>query len=160
MVVPKPYFERTVWKLRHDLKQHYNAQVKGRLGQAGNPVVRGKLSHLLDAAQKGIAQNPTATPEDQLIFVSGVLETVVPAEVAAAKKAEAAAEAASAGEGEISEGQCACRQLKQVSMQNFHCSISSIRPIFCLRTELWSLRLQICNPKLQVSFSPCFESKT
>ena len=76
-------------------------QVKDRLSQAGNPTVRLKLSHLLEAAQKGLAQNPTTTPENTLIFVSGVLESVVTAEVAAAKKAEAAAEAASRGEGRI-----------------------------------------------------------
>lgn len=73
--------------------------MRDRLSQAGNPAVRLKLSHLLDAVQKGLAANPTATPEDVLVFVSGVLETVVPAEVAAAQKAEAAAEAASRGEG-------------------------------------------------------------
>ncbi len=77
-------------------------QVKNRLAQAGNPVVRLKLSHLLEAAQKGLAQNPTATAESTLVFVSGVLESVVPAEVAAAKKAEAAAEAASKGESRLS----------------------------------------------------------
>ena len=74
-------------------------QVKDRLSQAGNPTVRLKLSHLLEAAQRGLAQNPTITPENTLIFVSGILETVVTAEVAAAKKAVAAAEAASRGEG-------------------------------------------------------------
>ena len=73
--------------------------MKNRLGQAGNPTVRLKLSHLLEAAQKGLAQNPTATPEDTLVFVSGVLESVVPAELEAARKAEAAAEAASSGAG-------------------------------------------------------------
>ena len=74
-----------------------DSQVKDRLAQAGNPATRLKLSHLLAAAQRGIAQNPTATPQDLLVFVSGVLDTVVPAEAAAAKKAEAAAEAASHG---------------------------------------------------------------
>ena len=69
--------------------------MKGRLGQAGNPIVRLKLFHLLEAAQKGIATNTTAAPEDILIFVSGVLGQVVPAEAEAARKAEAAAEAAS-----------------------------------------------------------------
>lgn len=73
--------------------------MKDRLSQAGNPAVRLKLSHLLEAAQKGLAQNPTTTPESTLVFVSGVLESVVPAESAAAQRAEAAAEAASRGEG-------------------------------------------------------------
>ena len=79
-------------------------QVRGRLGQAGNPAARQKLSHLLDAAQKGVALNPTAIPGDLLVFVSGVLETIVPAEVAAARKAEAAAQAASTGDGELAAG--------------------------------------------------------
>jgi hypothetical protein len=61
--------------------------------------MRAKLSLLLEAAQKGLAQNSTATPEDVLVFVSGVLESVVPAEAAAVERAEAAAETASRGEG-------------------------------------------------------------
>jgi len=74
-------------------------QVGSRLNQAGNPATRAKLSLLLDAAQKGVAQNSTATPEHVLVFVSGVMESVVPAEAAAVRRAEAAAEAASRGEG-------------------------------------------------------------
>ena len=74
-------------------------QVKARLSDAGVPAVRAKLSALLEAALRGLANNTTAAPQDVLVFVSGVLEAVVPAEAAAMKHAEAAAEAASRGEG-------------------------------------------------------------
>lgn len=76
--------------------------MRGRLGQADSPTVRLKLSRLLEAAQKGIALNPTAAPEGILIFVSSILGQVVPAEAESARQAEAAAEAASnANDGKV-----------------------------------------------------------
>lgn len=77
--------------------------MRWRLAEAAAPAIRAKLSALLEAAQRGVSSNSSATAQDMLVFVSGVLQSVVAEEQAAIRRAEAAAAAASNGEG----GSCA-----------------------------------------------------
>lgn len=53
-------------------------QVRRRLSGAGEPRVRNKLVALLQHAARGVAQNPTASPADVLLFCHSVLSDGAP----------------------------------------------------------------------------------
>ena len=68
--------------------------VRSHLAEASQPKVHNKLSRLLQHASRGILANPTAQPQDLMIFVHGVLEGGLAQEEAAREAAEAEATAA------------------------------------------------------------------
>lgn len=68
--------------------------VRTHLSDASQPKVYNKLSSLLQHASRGIMANPTAQPQDLMVFVHGVLEGGLAQEEAAREAAEAVATAA------------------------------------------------------------------
>ncbi|KAK9818396.1 hypothetical protein WJX72_012002 [[Myrmecia] bisecta] len=70
------------------------SSVRVHLGEASNPKIRAKLAQMLQSAVRGIQANPSAGPEDVLVFVHSALEGGLAAEedaqAAARQKAEAA----------------------------------------------------------------------
>lgn len=68
--------------------------VRTHLSDASQPKVYNKLSNLLQHASRGILGNPTAQPQDLMVFVHGVLEGGLAQEEAAREAAEAEATAA------------------------------------------------------------------
>ena len=68
--------------------------VRTHLSDASQPKVYNKLSSLLQHASRGILANPTAQPQDLMVFVHGVLEGGLAQEEAAREAAEAEATAA------------------------------------------------------------------
>ena len=54
------------------------SQVRRWLSSAGEPKVRNKLEALLQHAARGVAQNPTASPADVLLFCHSVLSDGAP----------------------------------------------------------------------------------
>ena len=70
------------------------APVRTNLPQASQPKVFNQLTNLLQHASRGISANATATPEDVMVFIHGVLEGGLAQEEAARQLAEAEATAA------------------------------------------------------------------
>lgn len=68
--------------------------VRTHLSEASQPKVYNKLSSLLQHASRGIMANPTAQPQDLMVFVHGVLEGGLAQEEAAREAAESEATAA------------------------------------------------------------------
>lgn len=68
--------------------------VRTHLPEASQPRVYNKLSSLLQHASRGILANPTAQPQDLMVFVHGVLEGGLAQQEAAQEAAEAEATAA------------------------------------------------------------------
>lgn len=68
--------------------------VSTHLPDASQPKVYNKLSSLLQHASRGILANPTAQPQDLMVFVHGVLEGGLAQQEAAREAAEAEATAA------------------------------------------------------------------
>lgn len=77
----------TYSEVQHDKK---SMQVEEHLPEAGSGSVRAKLETLLAAAAKGIAANPSSTPQDVLVFVHGVLSDAAADDRAAKKRLKAA----------------------------------------------------------------------
>lgn len=73
--------------------------VRTHLPEASQPRVYNKLSSLLQHASRGILANPTAQPQDLMVFVHGVLEGGLAQQEAAQEAAEAEATAAVRGSG-------------------------------------------------------------
>ncbi len=82
------------------------APVRKHLADASQPKVYNKLSVLLQHAARGIHANATATPQDLMIFIHGVLEGGLAGEEAAREAAEAEATAAVHMPGEPTQSQC------------------------------------------------------
>ena len=70
------------------------APVRTHLADASQPKVYNQLANLLQHASRGISANPTATPQDVMVFIHGVLEGGLAQEEAARQLAEAEATAA------------------------------------------------------------------
>ena len=70
------------------------APVRTHLLDASQPKVYNKLAVLLQHASRGIQANKTATPQDLMTFIHGVLEGGLSQEEAAREAAEAEATAA------------------------------------------------------------------
>ena len=70
------------------------APVRKHMADASQPKVYNKLSVLLQHASRGIQANATASPQDLMIFIHGVLEGGLAGEEAAREAAEAEATAA------------------------------------------------------------------
>ena len=88
--------------------------VRTHLAEASQPKVYNKLSSLLQHASRGILANPTAQPQDLMIFVHGVLEGGLAQEEAAREAAEAEATAAIRMPGMPPIHQCAACLLHQM----------------------------------------------
>ncbi len=70
------------------------AAVRKHLADASQPKVYNKLSVLLQHASRGIHANATASPQDLMIFIHGVLDGGLAGEEAAREAAQAEATAA------------------------------------------------------------------
>ena len=68
-----------------------------RMADAGRPAVRNKLTLLLQYVARGLAANPTATPQALCVFVHTTLDECLTLEEAARSRAKAAVGAASRG---------------------------------------------------------------
>ena len=89
------------------------ALVHSHLGEASHPKTRTKVVALLHHAGRGFAANPSAGPQDLMVFVHSVLEPGLAAEEAARQLAQAEATTAlPAARGELlcglSHVQCVC----------------------------------------------------
>jgi hypothetical protein len=97
------------------------ALVREKLPAASSPVIRGKLSQLLQHAARGVAANPTATGAELASFLGALLEGCVAREEAArarAKEAVAAANSVAAKGGCFLSGGCLLARLQgQGSLQ-------------------------------------------
>ena len=65
--------------------------VHGHLGEASHPKTRIKVVALLHHAGRGFAANPSAAPQDLMVFVHSLLEPGLAAEEAARQLAQAEA---------------------------------------------------------------------
>ena len=70
------------------------AAVRKHLADASQPKVYNKLSVLLQHASRGIHANATASPQDLMVFIHGVLDGGLAGEEAAREAAQAEATAA------------------------------------------------------------------
>jgi len=68
--------------------------VRDKLPSAGSPTVRAKLEQLLTAAARGLAQNPSVTPQTLAAWIGVQLDACLRVEEAARAKAKGAAGAA------------------------------------------------------------------
>lgn len=65
-----------------------------RLAEAKNPKIRSRLVQMIEAAVRGVGQNPTAGSEEQLVFIHSALDSGMAVEEASIARAKAAAQAA------------------------------------------------------------------
>lgn len=86
--------------------------VRTHLSDASQPKVYNKLSSLLQHASRGILANPTAQPQDLMVFVHGVLAGGLAQEEAAREAAEAEATAAVRVPGKLAIHDSTTAQLK------------------------------------------------
>ena len=113
------------------------AAVRKHLPDASQPKVYNKLSVLLQHASRGIHANATASPQDLMVFIHGVLDGGLAGEEAAREAAQAEATAAVHTSGECS--YCAPAEVILYTMHSHGCLYS------CHQCSSGSLFTMVCQ---------------